>query len=71
MGCVPIVLNTSISSVYRNLPVMVINDWSEVNDASLGQFEQKLNLHDNDVIQTDVIYAGYWNAKIAASKLDI
>jgi hypothetical protein len=69
MGCIPIVLNSSISAVYRDVPVMVVENWEAINEDSLARFEKSLNLTDDDVIRTDVIYAGYWKKKICASKI--
>ncbi len=68
MGCVPIVLNTSINAIYRNLPVMIVNAWTEVNDVALEQFEQALNLTHDDVIRTEMIYADYWRRRILDSR---
>lgn len=48
MGCIPIVLSSVIDELYLDLPVLVINDWTEITEDFLNEHyaiieEKKLN----------------------------
>ncbi len=68
MGCIPIVINTTISTLYQNQPIMVVNSWKEVTDSNLKRFEQQLNLSaTGGVVRTKIVMASYWKQIIAKS----
>ncbi len=71
MGCVPIVLNTTISSLYIDQPILVVNDWNEVTEKRLTAFEQRLRFRLTDgVVRTEIVKAKYWKTIIARSRFD-
>lgn len=39
MGAIPIVLNNTLLPLYDGLPVMVVNNWTEVNEKLLENFQ--------------------------------
>lgn len=64
MGAIPIVKNSSIYPLYTDLPVFVVNDWSEVTLESLRLFETNLNLSKAAVPKRPKIWARYWLQRI-------
>jgi hypothetical protein len=35
LGCIPIVKRSSFSDLFQNLPVLIVDDWSEINQQLL------------------------------------
>uniref|UniRef100_A0A914VBJ8 Exostosin GT47 domain-containing protein n=1 Tax=Plectus sambesii TaxID=2011161 RepID=A0A914VBJ8_9BILA len=64
MGAVPVVRDSSISALYADLPVMIVNDWKELNLDSLRRFETYLNLSSAALPIRPKIWARYWLEKI-------
>jgi len=43
LGCVPVIKNHSFADMFKDLPVLVINDWSEVTESFLQEWHGKFN----------------------------
>jgi len=61
LGCIVIVKTSSLDCLYKDLPVLILNEWTELNqallDLTLTEFKDKqFNL--------DKITLAYWKAKI-------
>lgn len=71
MGCVPIVLNTSIARLYSGQPILVVNDWNEVTVERLVEFERNSAMLNkiNGIVQTEIVKAEYWKKKINDCKI--
>lgn len=66
LGCVPIVKRSPMSDVFDGLPVLVIDDWSQVNPAYLK--EQALRLQ-AEVFDYSRLLLQYWVSQIQTGKL--
>ncbi len=61
LGSIPIVINSSMNSIYENLPVLIVNNYEEIN------LELLTNVYDSMIKQTydyKRLYKGYWQRKI-------
>jgi hypothetical protein len=61
LGCVPIVKNHSFADLFRNLPVLVVNDWSEVTESFLKEWHSKLRVQEFNYSN---LMLSQWNLKI-------
>jgi hypothetical protein len=43
LGCIPIIKSSKIDNVYDDLPVLIINDWSELNNKVLSETIEKFS----------------------------
>lgn len=59
LGVIPIVLNTSIVSLYRDLPVLVINDISEITEEFLNESFEKITKN-MEKYNFDKLTSQYW-----------
>jgi hypothetical protein len=67
MGCIPIVKTSGLDSLYDELPVLIVNDWSDVNEELLKKTISKYrNMHFN----YDKLTLKYWVNKYRSSKSD-
>lgn len=41
LGCIPIVKKSGISPLFKDMPVMVVDDWSEVTEANVSAWEKR------------------------------
>jgi len=61
LGCIPIVKTAKINDLFENLPVIVINNWADINQHFLENAAQ-------DVMQKtyglEKLYMRYWKSKI-------
>ena len=56
---IPIVKRSSIDPLYKGLPVVIVNNWSEVNTKSLKYWQKKYkNVFDDDI--PAIMYSNYW-----------
>ena len=65
IGCIPIVLKTSISELYEDLPIVVVNNWDEINQTFLNKKYDEIqqNKRENKY-NMDKLYLNYWFNKI-------
>lgn len=61
LGCIPIMKKSRIDSLFKDLPVLIVNDWSDVTqellDATIIEFKQK---HDNNEFNYEKLLLDYW-----------
>ena len=61
MGCIPIVISSSLNELYEDLPVLVVNNWDEITEEYLNeQYEIIKNKNKNK----DKLSLNYWINKI-------
>lgn len=63
MGCIPIVRSSPMDSLYEWLPVLIINDWSEVTEQFLQQMYVKIKREKYSLEKLDI---HFWRKKINA-----
>ena len=65
MGCIPIVISSSIDELYEDLPILVINDWNEINNEFLEKkIIEIMNKNKNGEYNINKLYLQYWLDKI-------
>lgn len=57
MGAIPIVKASSLDPLYENLPVLIVNDWSEINEEFLQKKYQEMSAK---TYQMERAYSEYW-----------
>jgi len=57
MGCIPIVKSHGCNSMYKDLPVLIVNEWSEVNEQLLNDTIEKFK---NTTFNYDKLNLSYW-----------
>ncbi len=60
MGAIPIVLNTTIASLYVDMPIMVVQNWSAVTDRAMAEFEKTIAFDRNGIPLRPKLWASYW-----------
>lgn len=68
LGCIPIIKHSSLDSMFENLPVILINDWTEVTEEFLEIKYQEI-MKNCDMYNKNKIYADYWIDLIKSYKL--
>ena len=67
-GLIPIVKTSTIDEVFENLPVVIVNDWNEINEISLNQWFEDINKKkQNNAFNMDKLYLDYWTSFIEKS----
>jgi hypothetical protein len=66
LGCIPIIKVAKLNDLFRELPVIVVNHWEEVNRALLQESIQKLPQSN---VEKNKLFMHYWKRQIKASKL--
>jgi hypothetical protein len=61
LGSIPIVLNSSINSIFRNLPVLIVNNYEEINLELLKNVYNNMTKEKYDYRR---LYKGYWQREI-------
>lgn len=67
MGAIPIVRSSTLDPMFENLPVLVINEWSELTEEFLLDKYEKMK---GKNYQTEKMYADYWLKLIDSYKND-
>jgi hypothetical protein len=67
LGCVPIVKNHLFTDLFRDLPVLVVNDWSEVTEPFLKEWCGKLSVREFNYSN---LMLSQWNLKIHEPQID-
>jgi hypothetical protein len=62
LGCIPIVKKSELDSMYEGLPVLIVNDWSDINQDMLNNFKP-------DTSKIEKIYMTYWRNLITPFSL--
>ncbi|MCH9631312.1 MAG: hypothetical protein S4CHLAM37_13340 [Chlamydiia bacterium] len=61
LGCIPIILKSTVSKAYNELPVLVVNDWSEVTEEFLKlKYEEIQDKLRHGLYNMKKIHADYW-----------
>jgi len=66
LGCIPIVKSSSINSVYDKLPVLIVDDWSDINSDLLSNTINSFKLM---AFEYDRLNLEYWMNLIRSSKI--
>lgn len=61
LGCIPIVKAAKINDLFENLPVIVVNDWEEINQKFLADAAQDTMKKSYDL---EKLSMRYWKSKI-------
>ena len=61
LGCIVIVKTSPLDSLYENLPVLIVNDWSEITENLLKETIEKFK---ETVFDYNRITLKYWINKI-------
>lgn len=69
LGCIVIIRKSLLDDLYKDLPVLIINDWSEINtellNTTIMKFKEK---HLNNEFKYEKLYKKYWAIKIEEMK---
>jgi len=65
LGCIVIVQTSPLDSIYKDLPVLIINDWSDITEELL---QTTINQFESMIFNYDKLTIKYWVDKIQNSK---
>ena len=65
MGAIPIVRTSTLDPLFEDLPVLIINDWSEITDSFLLEKYQEMQ---GKTYQLEKLYSAYWIQQINSFK---
>jgi hypothetical protein len=65
MGAIPIVKTSALDPLYEGLPVLIVNDWTEITEEFLHEKWEEMNRKEYHL---EKLYADYWLALIASYK---
>ena len=65
LGCIPIVKKSKLDSLYTDLPVLIVDKWSDINEQLL---QNTVNEFKNKQFNYDRLLLSYWVKKINAKK---
>jgi hypothetical protein len=69
LGCIPIVKTSGLDSLYDDLPVLIVQDWTDITEKLLmnviTDFKKK---HENNQFNYDKLTLNYWMDKINSHK---
>ena len=64
-GIIPIVKTSSIDELFKDLPVLIVKDWNDINEEMLKDNYQKISLKkENGGYNMKKLYLDYWISKI-------
>jgi hypothetical protein len=61
LGCIVIVKNAKLNDLFNDLPVITIDDWSEITPSFL---DRSMSMVNAKKINTEKLYMQYWKSKI-------
>ena len=61
MGCIPIMCAPDFQKMFEDLPVLIINDWSKINEKLLNE---TIILFKDKKFNYDKLTLQYWKDKI-------
>jgi hypothetical protein len=65
MGCIPLVSSYKpLNDVYKNLPVIIVDDWSKLTTEYLKQKQQEIFLKNIHPLNLEQLNLDYWKNKI-------
>ncbi len=67
MGAIPVLKHSILDPMYEGMPVVLVNDWSEVTEAFL---EKKYEEIQTQAFKEERIFAGYWLNLIKEKQID-
>lgn len=67
MGAVPIVKTSSLDPLFENLPVLIVNDWNEIDEEFLQKKYQEMS---SKTYQMERVYSEYWLKRIESYKIE-
>jgi hypothetical protein len=62
LGCIPIVKRSALSDLFQHLPVLIVNDWDDIN---LQLLQDTLILYQNAELCKQELTMQYWVSKIS------
>jgi hypothetical protein len=69
LGCIPIVKTSKINNLYKNLPVLIIKDWSDIDsnllNNTLNDYKKKF---ENNEFNMEKLKLSYWTNLINSYK---
>jgi hypothetical protein len=70
LGCIPIVKTSGLDSLYDTLPVLIIQDWTDITETLLSKtLEDFKKKHENNKFNYDKLRLNYWMDKINSHKI--
>lgn len=66
LGCIPIVRTSPIDSLYEELPVLIVNEWNDINEELL---KNTIELFKNKSFSYEKLTLSFWMDKINSSRL--
>lgn len=64
MGSIPIVLSSSIDDVFKDLPVVIVNSWSEINEDFLhNKYDEIMKKKEQNKYKMEKLQVDYWTKK--------
>lgn len=71
IGCIPIVISSSINELYENLPILVIDKWSDITEDFLNKkYIEITEKKEQGMYNMDKLYMKYWIDKIKNHDID-
>lgn len=67
MGAIPIVKRSTIKNLFADLPVIIVDDWSEITEQQLMEIANEYN---NKQFNMKKIYADYWFSVLHAAQIE-
>jgi len=65
VGCIPIVLSSNLDELYKDLPIVVVQSWNDINKNMLEKEYVRIARHKkNNVYNMDSLTLEYWQNKI-------
>jgi hypothetical protein len=61
MGAIPIVRRSNMDAAFKNLPVLIVDDWTEISESFLEEQYEKIKAHS---YRDEKLYADFWEKKI-------
>tara|TARA_B110000046_G_C13007498_1_gene405026 strand:- start:1090 stop:2745 length:1656 start_codon:yes stop_codon:yes gene_type:complete len=69
LGCIPIVENSSINELYKDLPILVVNNWDDINEDLLERkYNEIMIKKEKGEYNMNKITLEYWIKKILNKK---
>ncbi len=69
LGCIPIVKKSDLDPLYEGLPVLIVDDWSQISSELLNHtIENFKKLHEDNCFKYEKLTLKYWVDKINSSR---
>lgn len=65
IGCIPVVKTSTLDPLYKDLPVIIVKDWFDINESYLNKEYEQLK---NKPFKKEKLFMDYWENMILASK---